>query len=125
MNNEHAFCGTSQLQAADCSSAELSLNDYQDMALSTAIYPKEEGIVYCTLGLAGETGEVVEKVKKWKRDDKLVLQDVALELSDVLWYAAVLADELGFTLEQVAQMNINKLQSRKERGVLGGNGDHR
>ena len=109
----------------------LSPNDYQTAALSTAIYPNQgQNFIYPTLGLAGEVGEVVEKVKKIIRDGDGTLTDpdrdkIALELSDVCWYLAVLAFELDYTLEEIMQMNLDKLNSRKERGVLAGSGDNR
>ena len=80
--------------------------------------------------MCGEAGEVADKVKKVIRDnnqdftaDKKL--DIALEVGDVLWYCATMAHDLGFTLEQIAQLNIRKLVSRKERGMLGGSGDNR
>ena len=106
-------------------------NEYQTAALSTAIYPNMgQNFVYPLLGLCGESGEVADKLKKVIRDNDGVLTDpvrdaVALELSDVAWYLAVLAFELDYTLEEVMQMNLDKLNSRKERGVLSGSGDNR
>jgi NTP pyrophosphatase (non-canonical NTP hydrolase) len=89
-----------------------------------------QNFIYPTLGLSGEVGEVAEKVKKIIRDGDGTLTDpdrdkIALELSDVCWYLAVLAFELDYTLEEVMQMNLDKLNSRKERGVLSGSGDNR
>jgi NTP pyrophosphatase (non-canonical NTP hydrolase) len=109
----------------------LTANDYQTAALSTAIYPNPgSNYIYPVLGLVGESGEVAEKVKKLIRDGDGVLTDpdrekIALELSDVMWYAAILAFELDHTLEEILQMNLAKLASRKERGVLTGSGDYR
>lgn len=103
-----------------------TMNDYQDMACSFAIYPEDMRIVYPTLGLVGEAGEVAEKVKKMiRKDGELDLKATAKELGDVLWYIANLANDLGYSLEDVAQMNIMKLTSRQERGVIKGNGDDR
>ena len=110
---------------------ELTANSYQTQALQTAIYPDQgNNLVYPALGICGEAGEVAEKVKKLIRDEGGVLTDpvrekIALELSDVCWYLAVLAYELDFTLEEVMQMNLDKLASRQERGVLTGSGDNR
>jgi len=101
-------------------------NDYQTAALQTAIYPNQgQNFIYPVLGLVGESGEVAEKVKKIIRDGDGVLTDpdrekIALEASDVCWYLAVLAYELDYTLEEIMQMNLDKLSSRKERGVLSG-----
>lgn len=106
-------------------------NDYQTAALQTAIYPNAaNNFVYPALGLVGEAGEVADKLKKVIRDNEGVLTDpireaVAKELSDVCWYVAVLAWELDYTLEEIMQMNIDKLASRQERGVLSGSGDNR
>lgn len=106
-------------------------NDYQTAALQTAVYPNQgNNIVYPSLGLCGESGEVAEKVKKLIRDKEGVLTDpdrekIALELSDCAWYLAVLAYELDYTLEEILQMNLDKLASRQQRGVLSGSGDNR
>jgi NTP pyrophosphatase (non-canonical NTP hydrolase) len=107
------------------------LSDYQTLSRRTATYPGAgENIVYPTLGLAGEAGEVAEKVKKLLRDDGGVLSEerrgaLAAELGDVLWYVAQVATEAGLELEEIAQANIDKLLSRQERGVLSGSGDQR
>lgn len=106
----------------------LSLNDYQDGAAETAIYT-DKGL-YPALGLAGEAGEVAGKVSKVLRDDggiftDEVKTDLKKELGDVLWFVAAMARDLDFTLEEIAQANLDKLASRKARGVLGGSGDNR
>lgn len=109
----------------------MDLNSYQARALSTQVTrdaPQE--FFHLVLGLVGEAGEVAEKVKKWVRDegaDPTRLDRAALkkELGDVLWYAAVLADHLGYTLEEVAQLNVDKLADRMQRGVLQASGDER
>ena len=86
---------------------------------------------YCpAMGLAGEVGELVNKIKKIMRDDKGLIpnhkkEELIGELGDVLWYVATLATELDIDLNEVADLNINKLQSRQERGKLGGSGDGR
>ena len=82
------------------------------------------------LGLLGESGEVAEKFKKIFRDklgkatdeDKL---EIAKELGDVLWYVNAVSRYLGFSLEQIAQMNLDKLASRRSHGNLAGSGDNR
>lgn len=106
------------------------LNDYQERASLTAKYEKRTGVLYTTLGLASEAGEVASKVKKVIRDENAVLSDerrreLALELGDVLWYVAMLSRELGYDLSTVATMNIDKLSDRDTRGVIGGSGDTR
>ncbi len=86
--------------------------------------------MYPTLGLSGETGEIAEKVKKIIRDDQGVITDekrdqIAKEAGDVLWYLSQLATEIDYSLEDIAQMNLDKLASRAARGVLSGSGDNR
>ena len=109
----------------------LTANDYQTGALQTAIYPNmANNFIYPTLGLVGEAGEVAEKATNIIRDGDGPLtpetrDKMAMELSDVCWYVAVLAYELDYTLEDIMQMNLDKLASRKERGVLSGSGDNR
>jgi NTP pyrophosphatase (non-canonical NTP hydrolase) len=103
---------------------KVTFDEYQEFARSTAIYPEEYKVTYPTLGLCGETGEVAEKVKKNIRDGKS-LDGVGLELGDVLWYISALADDLGVTLEEVAQANVDKLKSRMERNKIKGDGDNR
>jgi len=105
-----------------------NLNNYQMQARKTAIYPDESKIVYPALGLSGEAGEVADKVKKIIRDgrtDALYYGEIAKEIGDVLWYCAVLADDLGFSLQQIAEMNIHKLNSRAAKGTISGSGDNR
>ena len=109
----------------------MDLNHYQKKACKTAQYPDVgTNPIYPTLGLAGEAGEVADKVKKVLRDrdgvfDEMVKKSIKLELGDVLWYVALLSMELGFDLEEVAQANIEKLASRSKRGQISGDGDHR
>ncbi|MBR0036608.1 MAG: nucleoside triphosphate pyrophosphohydrolase family protein [Bacteroidales bacterium] len=108
----------------------MTLNDYQAGARRTAIYPSSQNIIYPTLGLSGEAGEVADKVKKVIRDNNQEFtadrkREIALELGDVLWYAASLAHDLGYTLDEVAQMNLDKLASRMNRGKIHGSGDER
>jgi NTP pyrophosphatase (non-canonical NTP hydrolase) len=109
----------------------VDLSDYQTRSRVTAVYPGAgENLIYPTLGLAGEAGEVAEKVKKLIRDDAGVLSEerraaIAKELGDVLWYVAQVATEAGLDLDEVAAANLSKLLSRAERGVLQGSGDDR
>lgn len=108
------------------------MDDYQKQAIQTAIYPGKgevTGLAYTALGL-GEAGEVQGKVKKILRDCEGKITDehrkaIAKELGDVLWYVAACSSEIGYGLDEVAQMNLTKLASRKARGVLGGSGDDR
>jgi NTP pyrophosphatase (non-canonical NTP hydrolase) len=108
----------------------MDLSFYQRKALQTAIYPDDQRISYPAMGLAGEVGEVMNKIKKVYRDkqgvfDKETKKDLSKELGDVLWYLAVLSQDLGQSLDTVAQNNLDKLASRKERGALSGSGDNR
>lgn len=108
----------------------LGFNEYQEKAATTAIYPKELGLYYTALGLASESGEVASDVSKMIRDDGGVLtqdrrEKLKSEISDSLWMVAMVAKELGFTLEEIAQYNLDKLADRKARGVLGGSGSQR
>ena len=114
--------------------------DYQSKAISTAVYPSGgiQGIAYTALGLNGEAGEVAERIKKIVRDDNagksrealdkaidVRRDDIVKEMGDVLWYLAAMCHELGVTLEEVANANVEKLLSRQKRGVLKGSGDNR
>lgn len=108
----------------------MELTDYQISALETAVYPEQYNIIYPALGMAGEAGEVADKVKKVIRDDNSQFteekkKEIAKEIGDVLWYCAVLAHDIGFSLEEVGRMNIEKLKSKQERGKLSGSGDNR
>lgn len=110
----------------------LSFDEYQKKAVSTAIYPGRGtilGLAYAGLGL-GEAGEAQNKIKKVLRDDNGILTDekrtaIAKEIGGTLWYCAAVAEELGMSLEIIAQMNIDELAGRKARGTLGGSGDNR
>lgn len=110
---------------------DMQLNDYQRKSVEFAIYPHSHSILYPALGLAGEAGEVANKVKKFIRDgyDKEDFEqkkiELASEIGDVLWYCAALARDLGFDLSSIAQENYSKLSGRKERGTIGGSGDTR
>ena len=105
-------------------------NAYQRSASRTAIYPTEHKILYPALGLAGEAGEVANKVKKLIRDGfenapKDWREQIASEIGDVLWYCAALATDLNLTLGMIAGQNEQKLSARLQAGTLGGSGDKR
>lgn len=112
----------------------MDFNDYQTKATTTAIYPgagttSAVALAYVGLGL-GEAGETQGKIKKIIRDDDGVLREatriaLAKEAGDLLWYVAQLAREISIPLDTIAQMNLNKLEDRSIRGVLGGSGDDR
>ena len=106
----------------------MNFNEYQKLARSTAVYPEEYKVVYPALGLCGEAGEVADKIKKTVRGDTPldeVTGSIAMELGDVLWYVAVLADDLGVELEDVAKWNVDKLQRRMKSNKIKGDGDNR
>ncbi len=98
---------------------------YQEFTENTAIYPVDVALEYTALGLASEAGEYAGKVKKAIRDGDYNYEAMAAELGDVLWYVARCAAEIDYSLSDIAQMNVIKLKSRKERGVIGGSGDAR
>ena len=108
-----------------------SLNDYQVASRKTwNVIPMNHSIVYPTMGMINEAGEVAGKVKKIFRDrggevseaDREALKQ---ELGDVLWYLAQICTELDLSLQEVAEANLVKLFSRLERGQIRGDGDER
>lgn len=109
----------------------MTFEEYQEKSRVTAIYPDAgRNMVYPTLGLVSEAGEVASKLKKAIRDQQGVIDDerraaMEQELGDVLWYVSQIVSELNLNLETVAEKNIEKLYSRKDRGVLSGDGDNR
>ena len=104
---------------------------YQEKACETAIFPKKQAMEYLTLGLTGESGEIANKVKKFIRDgaakDEYLAKriEIGYEIGDVLWYCAVLADELEMNLGHIMEKNLEKLADRHKRGKISGSGDHR
>lgn len=107
----------------------MELNDYQVFALRTAD-PCAKDPLYLACGICEEAGEVAGKVKKTIRDNRGNFNEerrlgVALELSDVLWYLANLAYQMGYTLSEIADLNYDKINGRLERGTLHGFGDNR
>ena len=104
---------------------------YQEKACETAIFPKNRATEYLTLGLTGEAGEIANKVKKFIRDgatkDEYLAKriEIGYEIGDVLWYCAVLADELDMNLGHIMEKNLEKLADRHKRGKISGSGDNR
>ena len=108
----------------------MDFTEYQKRTADTAIYPgqnSDAGITYTVLGACGEVGELANDWKKALRDLDPVLakEKMRYELGDVLWYLSQLATELGMTLDEVAQCNLDKLKDRKIRDRLKGSGDKR
>lgn len=105
----------------------MNFNQYQ--AEARAFRLPSATPTYAVLGLCSEAGEVADKAAKVIRDgcdNKVVLkQAIAKELGDVLWMVAAIADDMGFDLNEVAALNLEKLHSRKARSVLQGSGDDR
>ena len=108
-----------------------NFDDYQEWTRETAVYPDYDCFNYLIMGLCGEAGEVANKYAKYLRDDTDFWEEggtrdqIIKELGDVLWMLARLADELDEPLSEIAKANMDKLNSRKERGVIGGSGDDR
>lgn len=94
------------------------LDDYQTAARSTRLKNVGHRIIYPTLGLTGEAGEVAELVKKHLRGRELDEHEMALEMGDVLWYLAALADDIGIPLSVIAALNLEKLSKRKREGEI-------
>lgn len=108
----------------------MDFKSYQRAAIRTAIYAERHRVIYPALGLASEAGEVAGKIKKVLRDqdgdfDAAPLDALRDELGDVLWYLATLASDLGLSLDEIAERNLDKLASRAGRNRIGGAGDRR
>lgn len=104
--------------------SDMKFSDYQSGAMSTRLATAD--LEYAVLNLAGEAGEITSKFAKARRDQTPIdVEAVALECGDVMWSLALIAEELGISMAQMAQMNLDKLASRKIRGQLGGSGDYR
>ena len=111
------------------------MNEYQTAAEQYDLFRQTEdykspAFLEKVLGLVGEAGETADKIKKIIRDKDGVVseadrKEVAKELGDVLWYIANIARYLNLSLEEVAQLNLDKLESRKQRNLLNGEGDNR
>lgn len=115
----------------------MDINEYQKKAISTDAFNKPNDIDLLApafleklLGVSGEAGELADKVKKIIRDKDGKLspedkQEIIKEIGDVLWYLSAVAYYLDVSMDQVAQGNLDKLQSRQGRGVIKGSGDNR
>ena len=119
----------------------MELNEYQEKAMSTCMQSCNN-FAYMSYGLAGEVGELMGKIAKHIRkenisidnnqlidnDEKLSRVDIELiisELGDIQWFVSGLAQSLGYSLEEVCEYNLEKLQSRKQRNKIDGDGDNR
>ena len=123
----------------------MTLNEYQEKAMVTNAASSDND-TYALFGLVAEVGELADKVAKAKRKGIIsISSDMILpaltpptkeefngfvegfvkELGDVLWFTALLAKMSGLSLEEVAQLNLDKLADRAKRGVIIGEGDNR
>lgn len=108
----------------------MTINEYQEFTRTTAIYPADRAMEYLTCGLASEVGEYLGKWKKIIRDksgkvDVMESYELAKEAGDILWYVSRLCDEQGWDLQDVIDINVEKLSSRQDRDALQGSGDDR
>ncbi len=110
----------------------MNFDEYEKLAARTATFDnaEKETLYYLALGIAGEAGEVVEKIKKIMRNDKGVIteskkEELVKEMGDVLWYLSQLSRFLGKPFSEVARINIEKLADRQKRGVIASEGDNR
>lgn len=110
----------------------MTFKEYEDFAKTTAIYPEDKKVIYPAFGLSGEVGEIMEKLKKIMRGGGELSsisdenkEEIKKELGDVLWYISAISNDLGISLSDIANKNIEKLKSRKERDVIHGEGDNR
>lgn len=100
----------------------MDLYEYQDwVEESSTKRVNELGMIYAALGLCGETGEAVEKIKKIVRDKEGVpeaedIQYLRLELGDILWYVAKMCNELDLDMQDVLEANVEKINDRKING---------
>lgn len=118
---------------------EMTLNEYQEKAMGTCM-PSCDNWSYMMLNLVGEVGELASKVAKDIRRGEASIEHSRLsyerpidweinrprqaqEIGDILWMLAGLAKVYGYTLEEIGQMNLHKLQARKQAGTIDGNGD--
>jgi len=115
----------------------MTLNEYQIEAMTTCL-KESENFSYMMLNLIGEVGEFSGKVAKAIRKDKAGIEDNDLyfemdydteelqkEAGDILWQLSGLCSVMGWNLEDIAQQNLDKLLSRKQRNVIDGSGDNR
>jgi len=128
---------TPQFDLIDFDAEPMTFDHYSASVMDKAIYP--DTLLYPVLGLVSEAGEVADKVKKHFRDNEFEVycedaiheipaetrMEIAQELGDLMWYITAISADIGYELEEIAMLNIEKLESRQERGVLKGSGDNR
>lgn len=104
----------------------MHLNEYQNAAQEFAVYPKNVGIEYTALALNEEAGEYAGKIAKAiRKGSEIDFEAAAKELGDTLWQLSQAAREIGYTLEDIALMNLDKLYARQQAGTIIGSGDDR
>lgn len=107
----------------------MTINEYQQLALRTNPVTENksvQGIIHGVMGLNGEAGEAIDIVKKYIYQGHALDDNyLALELGDVAWYIAATADALGYDLETILQMNIDKLRARYPEGFDANRSIHR
>lgn len=107
----------------------MDVKKYENFMATSKVYDCLP-IVYPVLGMNGEAGEAAEKVKKCLRDNNGVFGgqikvDIMRELADVLWYIWATADDMGYTLEDVMEIGIEKVEKRQKTNTVHGAGDNR
>lgn len=121
----------------DWDTPSMTMEEYASSAMDKAIYP--DALIYPMLGLQGEVGELSEKLKKWFRDNDYEVQmedcvaelpaelrlEMAKEVGDIIWYATAVASDLGYSLDEVVSLNLEKLEDRQRRNRIKGSGDNR
>jgi len=116
----------------------MTFDDYAMQAMDKCFYP--DSVIYPAFGLVSEAGEIADKLKKFYRDSDIdhvsckdgvrelpaeLRLDLAHEIGDVIFYCCALAGDIGYDFEEIAQLNLEKLESRQLRGKLKGSGDYR
>lgn len=103
----------------------MELNQYQASAMGLRLESADD--LYAKFGLVGEVGEIFSLLAKARRDGKKFDHDLMIkkELGDVLWFIAAVAADHGYTLEDIAQCNLDKLYKRRDNNTLQGSGDNR
>jgi len=107
-----------------------TFTEYEDAAAALSLnldkYTVDGLPIYYCLGVAGESGELVDKVKKaWRNNSQINIYETLKEVGDVLWYLTMIARFFNSSLQEVAELNINKLRDRATRLVIVGEGDNR
>lgn len=104
----------------------MEFEEFQSWSRTTAVYPKDEAIEYTYMGLVSEVGELGGIFKRIIRDETYPDRETLIkEIGDVLWYLTRLTDECSISLEEVAEANRVKLEDRRSRNVIKGEGDER